>query len=151
MLNFLVLGYVELSLNPHQTDVWESLIRRGRGKFVPQGKLAILAILLHSRQQISYQGTLKTQWWTLIGSRSHLGPLMDPTWTLKWTSTFSSLLQAVFIIYILYTPAEPPYHVDHFIGHCGTLPRLRGPSSTFMDPQMEPKMDPPRLISGDPL
>ena len=86
--------------------------------------LAKLAIFLHSRQQISYQGTLKTQWWNLIGSRSRLGPLMDPTWTLKWTSTFSGLLQAVFTIYTLHTPAEPPSTKAQ-----GNLLDLYGPSN----------------------
>ena len=50
-------------------------------------------------------------------------------------------ISVMFTFYILhYTKLE------HFCGHCGTLPRLRGPSWTFMDP----KMDPARLNSGDP-
>ena len=44
----------------------------------------------------------------------------------------------------------PPTMLKHLIGHCPTLPRLRGPSLAFMDPFMDPKMDPARLISGDP-
>ena len=40
--------------------------------------------------------------------------------------------------------------LEHIFGHCGTLPRVRGPSSTFMDPTMDPKMEAARLISGDP-
>ena len=39
-------------LNPHQAGVSESLIRRGGGgKNAPQGKLAVIAIIWHSRQQ----------------------------------------------------------------------------------------------------
>ena len=34
--------------------------------------------------------------------------------------------------------------------HCGTLLGLKGPSLTFMDPQMDLKTDPARLISGAP-
>ena len=37
-----------------------------------------------------------------------------------------------------------------FFGHCGTLPGLRGPAWTIMDPQMDPKMDPARQILEDP-
>ena len=48
------------SLNPHPANVGESLILRGRGKYAPQGKLAIFAVILHSRQQKTYQWTLKT-------------------------------------------------------------------------------------------
>ena len=50
----------EYAINPHTPDVWESLILRGVGKFAHQGKLAIFAIILHSRQQKAYQGTLGT-------------------------------------------------------------------------------------------
>ena len=75
-------------LNPHQADVWESLIRRGGGLFCPP---PIFAILLHSRQQKTYQETLGTLRWTLIGSRTQLRPSMDPKGPLKWTSKFSSL------------------------------------------------------------
>ena len=32
----------------------------GGGKYAPQGKLAIFAVILHSRQQKTYQWTLKT-------------------------------------------------------------------------------------------
>ena len=32
----------------------------------------------------------------------------------------------------------------------GALPRLKGPSWTFMNPKMIPKRDPARLISGHP-
>ena len=40
--------------------------------------------------------------------------------------------------------------LEHFFDRCGTLPGLKGPSLTFLDPQMDPKTDPARLISGDP-
>ena len=69
-------------LNPHQANVSESLIRRG-GKSAPQRKLAISAIFLHSKHQKPYQGTLRTQEPTPIGSETSLGPSMDPTGPLK--------------------------------------------------------------------
>ena len=40
--------------------------------------------------------------------------------------------------------------MEHVYGHCCTSPRLREPSGTFMDPQMVPEIDPPRLIFEDP-
>ena len=72
-----------LYFNPHQTDVSESLIRRGGGKYAPQRKWPILAIFLHSMQQKWDQVTQGRQMLTLIGSRTRLGPSMDPTGPLK--------------------------------------------------------------------
>ena len=40
--------------------------------------------------------------------------------------------------------------MEHVYGHFCTSPRLREPSWTFMDPQLDPKIDPARLILGDP-
>ena len=40
--------------------------------------------------------------------------------------------------------------MEHVYLHCCTSPRLREPSWTFMDPQMDPKIDPARLILEDP-
>ena len=40
--------------------------------------------------------------------------------------------------------------MEHIYGHWCTSPRFREPSWTFMDPQMDPKIDPARLILGDP-
>ena len=40
--------------------------------------------------------------------------------------------------------------MEHVYGHCFTSPRLREPSGTFMDPQIDPKIDPTRLILEDP-
>ena len=40
-------------------------------------------------------------------------------------------------LYILYSLA-PLTMLEHLLGHCPTVPRLRGPSWTFMDPQMDP-------------
>ena len=87
--------YIFKSLNPHQAGVWESLIRPGGGKYAPKGKLAIFAMYLHFRQQETYQGTLGTQRWTLIGSRTSHRPSMDPTRPLSWT-VFSRILQLQF-------------------------------------------------------
>ena len=41
--------------------------------------------------------------------------------------------------------------VEHISGHCCTSPWLMEPSRTFMDPQIDPKIDPARLIFGDLL
>ena len=35
-----------------------------------------------------------------------------------------------------------------YYGHCCTSPRFREPSWAFMDPQLDPKIDPARLIFG---
>ena len=40
--------------------------------------------------------------------------------------------------------------MEHVYGHCCTSPRLREPSETFMDPQMDPQIYPARLILEDP-
>ena len=49
----------------------------GGGKYAPQGKLAVFAKFLDSRQQKTYQGTPGTQVLTPIGSKTSLG--------LSWT------------------------------------------------------------------
>ena len=51
----------------------------------PNMALYILAILLHSMQQKWDQGTLETQRSSLIGSRTPLGPSMDPAMALQYT------------------------------------------------------------------
>ena len=43
------------------------------------------ARFLHSKQQKTYQGTLWTQVLTPMGSKTSLGPFMDPIGSLKWT------------------------------------------------------------------
>merc|ERR1712121_410966 len=96
------------------------------------------------------QKTLGTLRWTLIRSRTRLGPSMDPTGPLIWTSKFSSLFQAVFAVSTLNIIA-PLTMLEHFCGHYGTLPRAKGPSLIIMDPKMDPIMDPAMLIPGNPL
>ena len=49
----------------------------------PPRKSTIQAIFLYSKQQKPYQGTLRTQELTPIGSETSLGPSMDPTGPLK--------------------------------------------------------------------
>ena len=92
-------------LNPHQADVSESLIRRGRGGANMPHKenwlywlyfcilcnkngikgLFILAKFLHSMQEKWDQRTLGRQRLTLIGFRTRLGPSMDPAMALQYT------------------------------------------------------------------
>ena len=52
----------------------------------PNMVIYIFAIFLHSMQQKRDQGTLGTQRSTLIGSRTRLGPSMDPAMALQYTS-----------------------------------------------------------------
>ena len=67
-------------LNPHQAGVSESLIRRGGGgKYAPQGKLAIFAIILHSRQQKHIKGLKGHKGGPLLGP----GPVLVLQWTLQ--------------------------------------------------------------------
>ena len=86
--------------NPHQADVSESLIRPGGGgKYVPKRKLAILAIFLHCMQQKWDQGTLGRQRSTLIGSRTRLGPSMDPDMALKYNQHGPLYISYIFAFY----------------------------------------------------
>ena len=58
----------------------------GMVEIVPQLALsfgATYTIFLHSKQLKPYQGTLRTQEPTPIGSETSLGPSMDPTGPLK--------------------------------------------------------------------
>ena len=97
-------------LNPHQPDVWESLISPGGGQMAHRGKLAVWAMFLHSKQQKSYQGTLGTLELTPIGSGTSHGPSMDPTGSLAWTLWFSRIFQAVYTFSIFYTPLNMLKH-----------------------------------------
>ena len=119
-----------------------------------QRKSTIQAIFLHSKQQKPYQGTLRTQEPTRIGSETSLGPSMDPTGPLKQMVPdpiiFKPISGQVYHFYSAPYLLAPPIILEHFFGHCGTLSGLKGPSWTFMDPKMDPKMDPARQISGDP-
>ena len=51
-------------------------------------------MILHSKQQNTYQWTLGTEEPTSIGAMTSLGPSMDPTWSFK--SLFSHVLQNTF-------------------------------------------------------
>ena len=48
-------------------------------------KSAVSAIFLHIKQQKTFQETLGTQDLTSLGSKTSLGPSMDPTGPLKGT------------------------------------------------------------------
>ena len=79
------------------------------------------------------------------------GPYRAPKMNLKILEPLSGCLCCFYIkhntLYIL----APLTMLEHFCGHCGTLPRAKGPSLIIMDPKMDPIMDPARLIPGDPL
>ena len=57
------------------------------------GKSAISAIFLHTKQQKTFQGTLGTQDLTSKGSKTSLGPSMDPTGPLNKSSKFWNILE----------------------------------------------------------
>ena len=144
-------------LNPHPTNVWESLILPGGGHIGPPRKLAIFAIVWTSRQQKTYQGTLGTLRWTLIRSRTRLGPSMDPTGTLKWTLWFSSLFQGPYTIstlYILLCPSNhfgtPFWSLWNSIMAQGTLLDLYGPQNGPPNGPCEANFWGPLLEKGPP-
>ena len=142
----------DVTFNPNNPGLFSKQFIPGGAQSSSLLKSAVSAIFLHTKQQKTFQGTLGTQDHTSIGSRTSLGPLMDPTGPLKGTLWFSQKFQDFGenfgLFYILYSLA-PLTMLDHLFGHCPTLPRLRGPSWTFMDPKMDPRMDPARLISED--
>ena len=77
--------YLINRINPHQTDVSESLIRRGGGKYAPQRKWPILAIFLHSMQQKwdqvtqpIYKGPCLVYWRAMAGSIEGPRRVLDP-------------------------------------------------------------------------
>ena len=65
----------EDDLNPHQTDVWESLIRQG-GKFAKKENGHIGYIFAFDATKMGSRDSGDTRL-TLIGSRTGLGPSMD--------------------------------------------------------------------------
>ena len=121
---------------------FQNYLTRGGAQSSSHQKSAVSAIFLHTKQQKTLQGTLGTQDLTSMGSKTSHGPTMDPTGPLNWTSKFLNILEPlsgyVYHFYIIHSLAPLPM-LEHFVGHCGTLPRQRGPSWTFMDPQMDPK------------
>ena len=62
----------------------------------PDMALYIVAMFLHSMQQKWDQGTLGTQRLTPIGSRTHLGPSMDPAMALQ-TPNMALYMSAIFL------------------------------------------------------
>ena len=86
-------------LHPHQTGVSESLIRRGGGAKWPTRGNQLYRLFL------PYQGTIRTQKPTLIGSENSLGPSMDPTEHLKQivpdTIVFKPISGCVYHFYIV--------------------------------------------------
>ena len=71
------------------------------------------------------------------------GPLKGPCGLRvpgKAVFTFSKEIHSLYPLNIM----------EHVYGHCCPSPRFREPSWTFMDPQVDPKMDLARLVLGDP-
>ena len=120
---------------------FQNYLTRGGAQSSSNLKSAVLSIFLHTKQQKTFQGTLETQDHTSIVSKTILGPSMDPTRPLKWTlwflRKFRDFWENFWFFYILHSLA-PLTMLEHLFGHCLTVPRLRGPSWTFMDLQMDP-------------
>ena len=78
----------------------------------------------------------------------------DLTMVLHWAlhgpsnKDLSRFYKAMFIFSKKIHSLNPLNVMKHVNGHCCTLPRLREPSWTFLDTQMDPWMDPARLILG---
>ena len=62
---------------------------------------------------------------------------MAPKRDLKISDPLSGCVYHFYIIHSL----APLTMLELFFGHCGTLPRLRGPSWTFLDPKIDPAKD----------
>ena len=71
--------------NPNQAGVSESLIRQGGGQICPTKEIGYIGYIFAFYATKLDQGTLGRQRLTLIGSRTHLGPSMDPAMALKYT------------------------------------------------------------------
>ena len=92
--------------------------------------LAAWAMFLHSKQEKSYQGTQRKLELNPTGSRTSLGPSMDPTGRLKGThKLIRRLLGCVY-----------HFNISHSLDHLTMLEllwnsnKVQGPSMTFMDP-----------------
>ena len=70
-------------LNPNLHNVFSKLFNAGGAQSSSTLKSAVSSIFLHTKQQKTFQGTLGTQDLTSIGSRTSLGPLMNPKGSLK--------------------------------------------------------------------
>ena len=133
-------------LKPYQTGipVLKSLKRQGaNGPLEKIGRMGYVfsfkgtqTIPRDSREPKSDPNGIQDPTW------SFNGPYRDPKIDLM---IFEKNPGFVYYLYILHSLA-PLNILEHFFGHCGTLPGPRGPSWTIMDL----KMDPARKILGDP-
>ena len=132
---------------------FQNNLSRGGAQSSSNLKSAVSAIPSHTKQQKTFLGTLGTQDYTSIGSKTSLGPSMDPTGPLTWTLWFlrkiSGFLRKFrdfrFLIF-----SSPSNHVGPLNWSLPNSTKAQGPSWTFLDPKMDPKRDPARQISGDP-
>ena len=75
---------------------FQNNLSRGGAQSSSLLKSAVSTICSHTKQQKNIQGTLGTQEHTSIGSKTSLGPLMDPTGPLSWTLWFLRKFWAVY-------------------------------------------------------
>ena len=78
----------------------------------------------------------------MVLHRALQGPLKGP-----WDFQDSA---RQFLPFLKNTFSKPSEYHGRVYGHCWSSPRIREPSWTFIDPEMDPKVDPARLILGDP-
>ena len=75
-------------LNPNKPGEFSKQFIPGGAQSSSNLKSAVSAIPSHTKQQKTFLGTLGTQDYTSIGSKTSLGPSMDPTGPLTWTLWF---------------------------------------------------------------
>ena len=114
--------------------------------------MAVSVISLHSMRQNILTDSRDTKA-DPTGPQPSICPSMDPIEPLKLTlnclRNCHHLSGCFYYFHIVHSPA-PLNVLGHFIGHCDTIGSLRGPSWTSLDLQIDPRMDPVRLILGDP-
>ena len=138
----------QVLLSPHRVGISQSLKSWG-GKW-PTREYQIYRLYFCILSNKKHIKGLKGHKSLLLTS---LGRFMDPAGPLKLTVPYLIIFEpisgCVYHFYIVHYLA-PLTILEHFFGHCGTHSGLKGPSWTFMDPQMDSKMDPARLIAGHP-
>ena len=141
MLSKLIQFWVKIQMSENAAYFHNYSTRGGGAQSSSTLKSAVSSIFLNTNQQKTFQGILGTQDNSSIVSKTILGFSMDPTRPVKWTlwflRKFRDFWENFGFFYILYSLA-PLTMLEHLFGHCPTVPRLRGPSWTFMDLQMDP-------------
>ena len=83
-------------INPNKPGLFSKQFIPGGAQSSSNLKSAVSAIPLHTKQQKTFLGTLGTQDYTTIGSKTSLGPSMGPTGPLSWILWFLRKFWAVY-------------------------------------------------------